>query len=536
MKRRDFLRYSIAVGLANSSLYALANTMSHAGHSGHGGMMSTFGKATDLMPLNAMPSGKPLLSTLPKLANLSSQAGVFKAKLTAAPVKLRIAGENDTEFWAYNGQLPGPQIEVFEGDTLEIEFTNNLPQPTTIHWHGLDVPEDADGNPHNPVEPNAQKIYRFTLPKGSAGTYWYHPHPHGYVAEQVYKGLAGTLVVKAKDDPLASLNEQHWVISDLRLASDSTIPPNKPLDWLNGREGEFVLINGQYQPKMQVQTNERIRIWNATSARYFRLKIEGVKWIVVGTDGGLLTEPRPAVDELFLAPAERVEVIMVGETQGEVNLQSLYYDRRKMMIKEDRSDLTLGTIQVKTAEVVQLPTQLRALPLFGEPVVRRQISFSEAMMNYHQSGGSGSSGGGASQHQMHEGAKGHTMPNDVPTDNPIPTKMVGAFLVNDKVFDMNRTDFISKRNTVEEWEVFNNSHMDHPFHLHGTQFEILQHTVNGKTSTAPYRALKDTVNLRPYETIVIRFKQGHTGLKMYHCHILEHENLGMMAMFRVIDE
>ncbi|MWR77433.1 multicopper oxidase domain-containing protein, partial [Escherichia coli] len=136
----------------------------------------------------------------------------------------------ETEFWAYNGQLPGPQIEVFEGDTVEIEFINHLPQPSTVHWHGLDVPNEADGNPMDMVEPQGKKVYRFTLPQGSAGTYWYHPHPHDHVSEQVYKGLAGTFVVKAKNDPLAHLPEQHWVISDLRLNADGTIPANTMLD------------------------------------------------------------------------------------------------------------------------------------------------------------------------------------------------------------------------------------------------------------------------------------------------------------------
>ena len=105
------------------------------------------------------------------------------------------------------------------GDVVEIEFINHLSQPSTVHWHGLDVPNEADGNPMDMVEPQGKKVYRFTLPQGSAGTYWYHPHPHDHVSEQVYKGLAGTFVVKAKNDPLAHLPEQHWVISDLVIKS-----------------------------------------------------------------------------------------------------------------------------------------------------------------------------------------------------------------------------------------------------------------------------------------------------------------------------
>ena len=132
-------------------------------------------------------------------ANTSKAPGVFHATLTAAPVTLPLIASGPTELWAYNASLPGPLIEVFEGDTVEILFVNRLPQPSTIHWHGLPVPSEQDGNPQDAVAPGAQRIYKFTLPEGCAGTYWYHPHPHGFTAEQVFRGLAGTFIVRAKD-------------------------------------------------------------------------------------------------------------------------------------------------------------------------------------------------------------------------------------------------------------------------------------------------------------------------------------------------
>ncbi|MFU2113746.1 multicopper oxidase family protein [[Pasteurella] aerogenes] len=517
MNRRDFLRYSLGLGALGGSFYVLANTMPM--NHGHGMMpMMASSSPDNLMPFEAMPQGAALINPLPQLANQSKEKGVFKAQLIAEPLKLVLAGGKETEFWAYNGQLPGPQIEVFEGDDVEIEFINRLPQPTTLHWHGLSVPNEADGNPQDPVEPQSRRVYRFTLPKGSAGTYWYHPHPHHYVSEQVYKGLAGTLVVKSAEDPLAHLNEQHWVLSDLRLDASGVIPPNNMMDWMNGREGEFILINGQYQPSIQVKTDERIRIWNATSARYLRLKVEGVQWIVVGTEGGLLEKPRAAVDELFLAPAERVEVILQGSTPHSVSLQSLYYDRRKMMVQETPYDLTLAKIQVASVSLA-LPERLRDLPPRVEPTVNRQIRFSENMMNTNQMSG-----------QM---PMSHNMAANS-TNNAIPPMMDGMFLVNGKSFDMNRVDFVVKQGEVEQWEIFNESHMDHPFHLHGTQFEVIERRLNGQVLLASDRALKDVVNLQPYEKVIIRFKQEHPGLKMYHCHILEHENLGMMGMFKVV--
>lgn len=512
MKRRDFLRCGVGLGLVTPPLCALANMMDHVGH----GAMMGMDMPLDLISPDMLPSGQPLVNMLPKLANLSSEKGVFKATLVAEPVKLHFAMGRETEFWTYNGQLPGPQIDVFEGDYVEIEFINHLAQPTTVHWHGLDVVAQADGNPQDFIEPNGRKIYCFTLPKGSAGTYWYHPHPHGYVAEQVYMGLAGTLVVRSRSDPLSYLDEHHWAISDLRLMADGKIPANSTLDWMNGREGEIVLINGQYQPTIHIQNQQRIRIWNITSARYLRLKIAGVKWVVLGTEGGLLESPLPPQDELFLAPAERMEVMVVGDTQGEVALQNVYYDRHKMMVKENPLDTVLAKIYVNTEQPI-LPQVLRKLPRLEKAHVIRQVRFSERAMKRALS----------SSMKHTEGR------HLIPTKNPIPPMMEGMFLINGRSFDMKRVDLVGKVNQVEEWEISNDSDMDHPFHLHGTQFEVVKMVLNGKVIPVPYRALKDVVNVRPSEKITIRFKQHHAGLKMFHCHILEHENLGMMGQLMV---
>ena len=528
ISRRRILQYGIWLalgGLAACSRNSQTQQMPGGAHQGHDmrnamhGTPASAGSApagaTALMPPEAMPAGAAL-SALPLLANRSARSAHFQAELTAQVTHTVLAGGKTTEIWAYNGQLPGPQIVVQEGDTMEIHFRNALPQPTTIHWHGLDVPAQADGNPQDPVPPGGQRVYRFTLPEGSAGTYWYHPHPHKHVSEQVYRGLAGTLIVRAKDDPLAGRPEQHWLISDLRLAADGSIPPNTPTDWMNGREGEFVLINGQYRPDIRVQGNERIRIWNATSARYLRLQIPGISWIVVGSDGGLLEQPLPAVSELFLAPAERVEVILQGTAPTRAALHSLYYDRQKMMVQETPSTLTLAHVRF-AGEQADIPPKLRTLPPWGDIQAQQTVVFSEVMNMMNQSG-------------MNHGSMNHgTATGTVGADTP-PPMMTGMFLVNGKTFDMKRIDLRTRAGQSEEWMLQNLSHMDHPFHLHGTQFEIIRREWQGKRENAAYRALKDTVNLRPNETVWIRTRQNQPGLRMFHCHILEHENLGMMGI------
>ncbi len=183
---------------------AWAQAMGHdmAGMQAMSAAPLTTGPVT-LAPVSALTAGAPL-AALKKLANTSSQPGMFQASLTAAPVSLPLIAAGATELWAYNASLPGPLIDVFEGDKVEILFVNQLSQPSTIHWHGLPIPSEQDGNPQDAVPPGAQRIYRFTLPKGSAGTYWYHPHPHGHTAEQVYRGLAGTFKCAPKTT--------HWQI------------------------------------------------------------------------------------------------------------------------------------------------------------------------------------------------------------------------------------------------------------------------------------------------------------------------------------
>jgi suppressor of ftsI len=459
-------------------------------------MQPNLDKKPTLAATNALAQGAQLRE-LPKLANLSKVPGEFKAELIAAPIDVDLLAGQPTTFWAYNASVPGPLIEVNEGDTVEIRFINHLSQPSTIHWHGLPVPPEQDGNPHDPVAPGAERTYRFNLPQGCAGTYWYHPHPHGHTAEQVFRGLAGAFIVRAADDPLAAISERHLLISDLKLNADGRIADNDQNDWMNGREGQFVLINGQHQPNIQVQGPERWRIWNACSARYLNLSFGGHRFSLVGTDGGLI-EQAQALDNILLAPAERIEIILQPNKQTtEFALTAAVYDRNKMGSVSAETSLKLAQVNLAGSMPAALPKHLRRIADLGQPRARKQVTFSETMRMDN------------GQHQM-------------------------DFLVNGKAFDMQRVDLTSKLGEVELWELVNDSHMDHPFHIHGCQFQVLEHELNGVKTAAPYRAWKDTVNLRPRETVRVIMAQPFKGLRMFHCHILEHENQGMMAMLEVL--
>ena len=455
-----------------------------------------------LAAMDALPAGAALKG-LVKLVNTSGRAGLFRAALVAAPMNLPLLAGAPTEFWAYNGSLPGPLIEVVEGDTVEILFENRLPQATTVHWHGLPVPPDQDGNPHNAVAPGQKRLYRFTLPMGSAGTYWYHPHPHITTPEQVYRGLAGAFIVRAKVDPLQDIPERLLVISDLKLGADGRIAPNDANDEMNGREGQFALVNAQRLPVLPFDRRgrERWRLWNASSARYLRLVLPGTRLTLVGTDGGLLERPINGLAELLLAPAQRAEVIVdAGGNKGRVELVAAPYQRGKMGTVPAETQLGLLTVdfsQVEGAAQKPLPVTLRRINELGRPTAKKRVVFSEKM----------SMAGG--QHEM-------------------------KFLVNGKQFEMKRIDLVSKINQVELWEIANESDMDHPFHIHGTQFQVTERELNGTVTPEAYRAWRDTVNLKSGETVRIKLVQRFKGLRMFHCHILEHEGAGMMGQLQVV--
>ncbi|TIX34474.1 MAG: multicopper oxidase family protein, partial [Mesorhizobium sp.] len=194
---------------------------------------------------------------------------------------------------------------------------------------GMPVPADQDGNPMDPVAAGTERVYAFELPEGSAGSYWYHPHPHGTTAEQVYRGLAGAFVVKAKADPVpAEYGDTVLVLTDLRLAADGSMPANTMTDLMNGRVGDHVLVNGQKNPRLAVTKGavRRLRLYNATNARFLKLAFEGAAMTVIGTDGGLLAAP-VAADEILLSPGERIELVVSFGRPGLVTLATLDYDR-----------------------------------------------------------------------------------------------------------------------------------------------------------------------------------------------------------------
>ena len=434
----------------------------------------------------------------PVLKNASSHPGVVEVSLTAAPARLTLKPGVSTDVFAYNGSSPGPTLELTEGDRVIIHFQNHLPEPTTIHWHGIHLPASQDGSPFDPVAAGGKRDYTFTIPKGSAGTYWYHPHLHHRTGYQIAKGLVGAIIVRAPDDPLPkTLSERLLILTDQRFRPDGSIDLPEPqsmqhrIDFENGREGDVLFVNGQTLPRLLIKPNEvqRWRVINASAARVYRLSIPKQTFLHVGSDGGLFEKP-VEVSEIIVANAERVELLVRGSgAPGTLTtLQSLPYDRyipqtRPKDWNRARDLLAIQVTRDAPVAPMSIPTTLRRVPLLDTSRVaaKRVVTFSQGM-------------------------------------------------INNRHFDMARVDYTAKLGTTEIWKVENLVGMDHPFHMHGFQFQVIER--NGKPE--PFNSWKDVVNVRRQETVrfVVRF-DDFPGKWMFHCHILNHEDQGMMGILEV---
>jgi bilirubin oxidase len=437
------------------------------------------------------------LASPPVLVNASTVPHTVEVTITAEVKRLSLRPGTTTQVFTYNGTIPGPTLEMREGDHVIVHFHNKLPEQTTIHWHGLHVPITSDGSPFYPIQPGGQKDYVFTVPRGSAGTYWYHPHPHFRAGYQVAKGLVGAIIVRADDDPLPTMPDKLLVITDNRFTADGSVDISDPksvqgsVDLENGREGNIVFVNGQVMPKLTIRSGE-VQLWrivNATAARVFRVAIPGQTLTYVGSDGGLFEKPEE-VKDIVIANSERAEVLVrgTGAPGSATVLQSLPYDRYMPQTRPEGWDTPLDLLSVQYS--TESPTIAPAIP-----ATLRRI---EAL--------------------------------DPRKSKATRVLVLSQGLINGRVMDMNRVDVSGRLGDTEIWELENVVGMDHPFHLHGFQFQVLDR--NGVPEKQ--RRWKDTVNVPKHESvrIIVRY-DDNPGRWMFHCHILDHEDHGMMGILEV---
>ena len=479
------------------------------------------------------------------LKNESTQAGVVEFSLKASTNKVKLPGKAaiEAELMTYNGTYPGPTLRVKEGDLVRIRFQNDLNQPANLHFHGLHTsPQDPGDNPLRVINPGETAMYEFSIPKDSAGTYWYHPHHHGNVNTQLFAGLAGTIVVDGALNSIAELrNIPDYLIALKGLDVDSTgkIPLLNHQDWMNGREGSLVLVNGAIDPTFETDAGLiRLRLVNQSSARYYNLQLEGHPMTVIATDGSFVNTPYP-VDTLLLAPGERYEVLVNFKQIRDVALVNLPYPRGRMGIDTMNMGGMMGgnsgmngmeSPENRSGTPNNMPSDsMGGMNMTGMGNMRTQATGEGRIMTLKFTG-------------AHKTASFPPRINSIQALNPqtvaqertikfTEVMQMLSFSFNDKEFDPNRVDIRAKLGTVELWDLVNETDMDHPFHLHTNSFQI--YTRNGKTEAQP--TWKDVVNVKSKETVQILVPfTDFVGLTVFHCHILEHEERGMMGVVEIL--
>jgi FtsP/CotA-like multicopper oxidase with cupredoxin domain len=445
-------------------------------------------------------SDAPAVSSSPDVAtatDVNPADDIVEVRLVAGRAEATLLAGTRASVWAYRdaagnalGTIPGPLIRAKQGDRVIVHLRNELPEATTIHWHGVRVPPHSDGTlaTQAAVDPGAEFTYDFVVE--DPGTFWYHPHVRGDV--QVERGLYGMLVVQGGAEiPVDA--DRAFVLDDVKLeASGQLSTQTDSLDVMLGRQGNVLLVNGRSAAVLSVKAGarERWRFVNAANGRYFNLRLPGHSFMVVGWDGGLVPSPYET-ETLLIVPGERYEVIVEPkESPGTpLALETIHYDRGHAIPDPGPRPLLKVSFQAAAAAgaaMMPLPAVWGAPPDVVAPAgaPERTVVLSEEER--------------AGQEPL--------------------------FMINGAAFpDVPMVAAVS--GDVETWSVQNDSEMDHPFHLHGMFFKVLD--VGG---TAPaHDGWKDTVNIPKKQTLRFAVRYGAPGTWMYHCHILEHAERGMMA-------
>lgn len=423
-----------------------------------------------------------------------------------------ILPNNKTKTWGINQPFLGTTLRARKGDKLHIKVKNNLKETTTVHWHGMKLPAKADGGPHQPIHPNKTWLSEFDIIQPAATT-WYHAHPLHKTGEHVYKGLAGLFIID--DDAADSLRlPSEYGVDDFPvIIQDRMFNPDGSFSYINsmhdkmaGKMGDVVLVNGVISPVLKVEKALiRLRILNGSNARIYNLSFDDDRsFYVIGSDGGLL-EQTIETNNITLAPAERVE-LLVDVSDGKMPILTHKPDSSSggsmgMMNMMGNNSEKFDIFQIDATDVdgtkVSLPGQLIVHEKMDQkPTKERRFEL-----------------------QMKMGA----------------TMMFGdAFSINDKAMQIDRIDEIVEADSTEVWTIHNTSVMAHPFHIHNAQFKI----ISKAGLSAHETGYKDTVLVEAGGVVKVRihfpkYRDENTPY-MYHCHILEHEDQGMMGQFVVV--
>jgi FtsP/CotA-like multicopper oxidase with cupredoxin domain len=412
-----------------------------------------------------------------------SASAAVEVELEARAADLVLAGR-PVRLLTYNGLFPGPPLRAREGQTLRVRLVNRLDEPTNLHFHGLHVsPAAHHDNVFISVLPGRSFTYELYVPAGYGGTFWYHPHRHGRLARQLWQGLAGPLLIDpaAPSDALAGIEEQVLLVKDLSIA-DGRPEPHRNADWARGKSGRLVLVNGAVRPQLRPRgALVRLRLINACNARMLLLaRADGQPLQVAAYDGHLLEALQPR-EEVLLTPAQRVDLLLALAGAGPIELLHKPYNRGAQR-EPSRPEPLFSVHPPREPASAALPTTLGSVERLDPSAAAVRRSFRMAM----------------------------------------------AFLAADGQQQL--APIAAHVGDLELWEITNVDTQDHVFHLHTWPFQVWRR--NGVEVGDP--GWRDTINLVPGERaeILIPFRD-FAGRSVFHCHIAEHGDAGMMGIVEV---
>lgn len=408
-----------------------------------------------------------------------------------------------SETWGFNGSYLGPTLVAERGEHVRVDVTNSLEEPTTVHWHGMHLPPELDGGPHQMVEPDASWSPEWDVDQ-QAATLWYHPHPHGETEDHVARGLAGMFLLHDEHERSLGLPAEYGVddlpviVQDTGFSDEGELEP-KQRGYAGGL-GDELLVNGTRSPYVEVGDElVRLRLLNASTARSYAFTwSDGRPVELIATDGGLL-EASVELDHLRLSPGERAEVLLRVEPGETLVLQSRMTPEIAGLVgpvagTNGGSD-AFDVLEVRAADALdpsaEVPAQLNAFPEADEAEVVTTRRF----------------------------------------------ELGDGFEINGEAMDLGRIDETVTVDTLERWVVANTQQLPHSFHVHDVQFRVA--SVDGAPPPPELSGWKDTVFVEP-ETeleLLLRF-EDYTDTDtpyMYHCHLLWHEDQGMMGQFAVVE-
>lgn len=406
--------------------------------------------------------------------------------------------------WGVNQDYLGQTLRASRGETVLINVRNGLPTETSLHWHGMHLPARMDGGPHQPIAPGQTWSPTWTVDQPAASL-WYHPHLHGRTAQHVYRGVAGMFIVDDEEAAGLGLPDEYGVddipviLQDKRLNSDGQLDAGQDLFSPTGQLGDTMAVNGVVDPYLDVSTERvRLRVLNASNARIYNLGLDDDRsFQLIASDGGLLGAPYETT-RLQLSPGERAEIVVTMSTGERAVLRSYPADlgadffNQRFAGGDDTFDLLELRAAGTLAESDPVPPALSELSELPDPAAVRTTRSIE---------------------------------------------LSNATSLDGKRMDLSRIDHVVTVGDTEVWEVTNADGAPHSFHIHDVQFRVLD--IDGAPPPPPLLGSKDTIYLAPGTTarLVLRFTD-YTDPDfpyMYHCHLLGHEDDGMMGQFVVVE-